>query len=69
MDYLVADSNYCQLGTRKVPPKISAGIQLTAGSLLCLGVRKDGPQKLSATDANGACAVFRVRCLDDERIV
>ena len=55
------------LGTRKVPPKLSAGLPLTAGSLICLAVQKDGPQLLSATDANGACAVYRVRCLDKEQ--
>ncbi len=50
-----------------MPPKLSAGLPLRAGSLICLAVQKDGPSVLSATDANGACAVYRVRCLDKEQ--
>ena len=53
-------------GTRKVPTKITAGTVLTSGMLVCIGVCKDGPGEISATIANQACLVYRVRCLDQE---
>lgn len=53
-------------GTRKVPPKMSAGLLLSAGCLVCVGVQRDGPAVLPAEQASAACAVYRVRCLERE---
>jgi hypothetical protein len=53
-------------GTRKAPVKVTAGMVLTSGLLLCIGVCKDGPAEISATQANQACVVYRVRCLEQE---
>lgn len=54
------------LGTRKAPVKITAGMVLTPGVLICIGVCKSGPAEISATVANQACVVYRVRCLEQE---
>jgi hypothetical protein len=59
--YIVSDGV-----TVKVPKKMSAGVILTPGLLICLGVNKEGSSTLSATEANEACIVFRVRCLERE---
>lgn len=53
-------------GTRKVHTKIMAGHVLTPGLLICIGVCRDGPESLSATEANTACVVYRVRCAELE---
>lgn len=53
-------------GTRKVPTKMTAGVELTPGMLVCIGVCKDGPAIISASQANQACVVYRVRCIDQE---
>lgn len=53
-------------GTRKAPVKVTAGLVLTPGQLVCIGVCKDGPSEISATEANQACVVYRVRCLEKE---
>lgn len=53
-------------GTRKVPTKMTAGVELTPGMLVCIGVCKDGPASISASQANQACVVYRVRCIDQE---
>jgi hypothetical protein len=55
-------------GTRKVPTKATAGMPLTPGLLICIGVCKDGPAEISATDANQACVVYRVRCMEQEAV-
>lgn len=59
--YVVSSS-----GTKKVPSKVTSGTVLTPGLLLCIGVRKDGPENLTATEANEACVVYRVRCQELE---
>eukprot|EP01038_Epipyxis_sp_PR26KG_P005922 gene5922-8167_t len=53
-------------GTFKVPKKMTSGYVVSPGMLICIGVMMDGPQELSPTDANKACVVYRVRCLDRE---
>lgn len=47
-------------GTLKVLSHFSKGVQLCAGDLLCVGVIKDGPSRLSALQANKACFVYRI---------
>lgn len=56
------------MGTRKAPVKVTAGLVLTPGLLVCIGVCKDGPSEISATEANQACVVYRVRCLERENV-
>ena len=55
-------------GTRKAPAKVTAGIVLSSGLLVCIGVCKDGPPEISATEANQACVVYRVRCMEQEAV-
>lgn len=55
-------------GTRKAPVKVTAGLVLTPGLLVCIGVCRDGPSEISATEANQACVVYRVRCLERENV-
>jgi hypothetical protein len=53
--------------TRRVPTKITAGLALTPGALVCIGVCKDGGAgQISATQASQACVVYRVRCIERE---
>lgn len=56
-------------GTQKVPSKVTAGAQLQAGLLICIGVCADGPAVIAPTLANQACVVYRVRCIDAEHRV
>lgn len=46
-------------GALKVPSKISQGMILSNGALLCIGVMRDGPPRLPVVEANGACLVYR----------
>ena len=36
--------------------------------LVCIGVYRDGPNIISATQANQACIVYRIRCIEQEII-
>lgn len=54
------------IGTRKVPTKMTAGVELSPGMLVCIGVCRDGPASITASQANQACVVYRVRCIDQE---
>jgi hypothetical protein len=56
--YLVSNK-----GSVKVPTKVSAGVSVSDGSLICIGVCLNGPEQLAVTDASQACIVFRVRCI------
>jgi len=47
-------------GALKVPSKITQGMTLTNGALLCIGVMRDGPPRLPIVEANGACLVYRL---------
>ena len=53
-------------GTHKAPVKVTAGRPLTSGLLICIGVVRDGPGEISAIQANQACVVYRVRCMEQE---
>jgi hypothetical protein len=52
-----------EAGAFKVPSKVSKGLPLKNGSLICIGVCLDGPQNLPITEANSACLVFRLQKL------
>ena len=53
-------------GGRKVPSKLTLGMQVEPGDLLCIGVVREGPLELEAKDAGRAACVYRVRCFDIE---
>lgn len=53
-------------GARKVTTIATDGVPLVPGDLLCVGVRRNGADVLTATEACGACVVYRVRCADKE---
>ncbi|KAJ1425483.1 hypothetical protein B484DRAFT_90183, partial [Ochromonadaceae sp. CCMP2298] len=53
-------------GARRAPVKLTAGVALTPGLLVCIGVLPDGPAEISPTQGTGACIVYRVRCLEQE---
>ena len=61
--YVVGEGS--ESGAMKVPNKLSAGIQLELGNLICIGVKKDGEHLLSPTEASTGCIVFRF-CLSME---
>lgn len=50
-----------QRGVRKVPTTIQAGIPLEHGDLICMGITRNGPEVMTAIEANRALLVFRVR--------
>lgn len=50
-------------GAKKVPTKISNGLKLESGNLLCIGVKENGQNTLTPTEAGSACIVYRV-CID-----
>jgi hypothetical protein len=50
-------------GAVKVPTKVSKGMVVQNGSLLCIGVVQDGPPTLPVVEANMACLVFRLQIL------
>lgn len=56
-------------GAFKVPGKLACtlGWTLSPGDLLAVGVKERGPETLTAVEANEACFVFRVRCLNIEQ--
>ena len=47
-------------GAYKVPSKVTAGMCVGLGDLVCIGVLPDGPPILDPTKANTACLVFKV---------
>ena len=53
-------------GGRKVPSKLTLGMHIEPGDLLCIGVVREGPPELDAKDAGRAACVYRVRCFDIE---
>ena len=53
-------------GARKVTTIATDGLALVPGDLLCIGVRRNGADVLTATEACGASIVYRVRCADKE---
>lgn len=53
-------------GARKVTTIATDGMPLVPGDLLCVGVRRNGADVLTATEACGASVVYRVRCADRE---
>jgi hypothetical protein len=61
--YVVGEGS--ESGAVKVPNKLSAGIHLELGNLICVGVKKEGEQLLSPTEASTGCIVFRF-CLSIE---
>ena len=61
--YVVGEGS--ESGAMKVPNKLSAGIHLELGNLICIGVKKEGEQLLSPTEASTGCIVFRF-CLSIE---
>ncbi len=61
--YVVGEGS--ESGAVKVPNKLSAGIHLELGNLICIGVKKEGEQLLSPTEASTGCIVFRF-CLSIE---
>lgn len=62
--YIVSDRG--SDGATKVSNIVTEGTPLVPGDLLCIGVRKNGTQTISAVEASGACIVFRVKCRDKE---
>jgi hypothetical protein len=48
-------------GALKVPSKITRGIQLANGNMICIGVCKDGPPLLPVTEASNAMIVYRLQ--------
>lgn len=50
-----------QQGVKKVPTTIQAGIPLEHGDLICMGITRNGPNVMTAIEANRALLVFRVR--------
>ena len=57
-----------QDGAVKVTTSITDGDPLSIGDLLCVGVKKYGAAVLEASEASGACIVYRVKCLEMEDI-
>jgi hypothetical protein len=53
-------------GAYKAPVKVGSGTALTAGDLICIGVRPKGPDELTPEIAGQACCVYRVRNLPEE---
>ena len=53
-------------GGKKVPSKLTLGMRVEPGDLLCIGVVREGPPELDAKDAGRAACVYRVRCFDIE---
>lgn len=53
-------------GAFKAPTKITEGVALHSGDLLCIGVQPRGPQELSPEIAGQACVVYRVRCANQQ---
>lgn len=48
-------------GAIKVPNKVSKGLTIYNGNLVCIGVMKDGPPVLPITEASLACIVYRLQ--------
>jgi len=61
--YVVGEGS--ESGAVKVSNKLSAGIHLELGNLICVGVKNLGEQLLSPTEASTGCIVFRF-CLSIE---
>ena len=55
-----------QDGAIKATTSTTVGDVLSIGDLLCIGVKKYGAAVLDASEASGACIVYRVRCLEME---
>lgn len=53
-----------ETGAQKIPNKISKGINIANGSLICIGVQKDGPPTLSTLEASNAALVYRLQCIE-----
>jgi hypothetical protein len=51
-------------GALKVPSKISKGLVVQNGSLICVGVTINGPPVLPVSEANSACLVYRLQILN-----
>jgi len=60
--YIVSE----KAGATKVSTIVTEGTPLVPGNLLCIGVRRNGGETLSAVEASGACIVYRVHCRDKE---
>jgi hypothetical protein len=55
-----------QDGAIKVTTSTTDGDVLRVGDLLCIGVKKYGAAVLDASEASGACIVYRVKCKEME---
>jgi len=53
-------------GARKVGVVVTDGTPLVPGDVLCIGVRRNGGDVLTAIEASAAAIVYRVRCSDKE---
>ncbi len=51
-------------GALKVPTKVTKGLVIQNGSLICVGVTIDGPPTLPVSEANSACLVFRLQLVN-----